>query len=200
MHLNSILMFRNYAKPHFKPGRKVLEIGPDGSPSTYCKLADCADLKWETIDMTGAGWITFKSVGEYDFGLPENSYDLVLSGQVIEHVRKPWVWLKEVARVCKPGGKVITINPVNWPYHEEPVDCWRAYPEGMKALYEDAGLAVELSTWESLEPATLLPRIPFPADYRRAYRGFWRRASRRIKWPVQRAYDCITIGTKLGNS
>ena len=59
--------------------------------------------------------------------------------------------MREVARVCKAGGIVITINPVSWPYHEAPIDCWRAYPEGMKALYEDSKLEVIFSGWESLE-------------------------------------------------
>jgi hypothetical protein len=26
-----------------------------------------------------------------------------------------------------------------WPFHEYPIDCWRAYPDGMTALYEEGG-------------------------------------------------------------
>jgi hypothetical protein len=37
---------------------------------------------------------------------------------VMEHVRKPWV--KELA------------SPVSWPFHEYRIDCWPAYPEGMR--------------------------------------------------------------------
>ena len=66
-------------------------------------------------------------------------------------MRKIWLWIKELTRVCKVGGLVITINPVSWPYHEHPIDCWRAFPEGMRALYEDASLEVLLSIFESLE-------------------------------------------------
>lgn len=62
---------------------------------------------------------------EYEFPIPSDSYDIVLSGGVIEHVRKVWVWIREVARVCKIGGLVITVAPASWPYHVAPIDCWR---------------------------------------------------------------------------
>jgi hypothetical protein len=120
-----------------------------------------------------------------------------LSGQVIEHVRKPWRWIPELARVTRRGGLVITINPVSWGYHEAPIDCWRMFPEAMRALYEAAGLIVELSEWGSLETP----------QYRRFIPGVsreWQSRKRRIMYrmlgplgfPVERAYDTITIGRK----
>ena len=129
---------------------------------------------------------------------PSDAYDIVLSGQVIEHVRKIWLWIKELARVCKVGGLVITINPVSWPYHEHPIDCWRAFPEGMQALYEDASLEVLLSIFESLEATQYRRHIPGrssewqPRLLRNAYRILGR-----IGFPVECAYDTITIGKKV---
>lgn len=99
----------------------------------------------ETVDLFPEPRLTYVATDEYAFPIPDESYDLVLSGQVFEHVRKIWVWMKELSRVCKAGGTVITINPVSWPYQEAPIDCWRAYPEGMCALYDDASLDVSLS-------------------------------------------------------
>jgi SAM-dependent methyltransferase len=147
MHENSMLLFRKYALTYFdKPDMRILEIGP-GWPSEYEAEINKAP-KWDTLDW---GNSTFKLVSEYEFGLPSNTYDLVISGQVIEHVRKIWKWMPEAARVCKPGGIVITINPVSWPYHTAPYDCWRIYPDGARALYEDAGLHTILSVFESLD-------------------------------------------------
>jgi hypothetical protein len=34
------------------------------------------------------------------------------------------------------AGMSSSVNPVSWVFHEAPVDCWRIYPEGMKALLE----------------------------------------------------------------
>jgi hypothetical protein len=106
-----------------------------------------------------------------------------------------WLWIKEASRVCKIGGKVITINPVSWPYHEAPVDCWRIYPEGMKALCEEASLRVLHSSFESLEVAG--KKRPGVSPQHQAPR--WRLANRAfglMGFPVECAFDTITIAEK----
>lgn len=152
MHLNSQLLFRKYAPFYFRDYQRVLEIGPDGFPSTYRRLLGNPTLDWQTLDITGDPRLTYQARDEYTFPMPSGLFDVVISGQVIEHVRKTWVWMQEVARVCKPGGYVITVNPVSWGYHEAPIDCWRIYPEGMRTLYSEAGLDVSECKAESLEP------------------------------------------------
>jgi len=114
-------------------------------------------------------------------------------------VAKIWRWMPELARVTKPGGLVITISPTSWPYHEAPIDCWRMYPEGMKALCDDAGLVVEKSFYESLELPDSIRSIPGrspewqPPRLRLAYRILGK-----LGFPVERAYDTITIARKPG--
>ena len=199
MHENSRLLFAEFAAKHFLPGLKVLEVGPDGFPSTYETLVAHRVAEWSTVDLAGDRGLTFRSTTEYSFPIPDAAYDIVLSGQVLEHVRKPWIWIREVARVCKPDGLVITICPVSWTYHEAPIDCWRVYPEGMKALYEEAGLRVVLSRWDSLEspgckayrPGVSLAHQPQTWTWR-----LMRRIGPRFGMPVERAYDTITIGRK----
>lgn len=198
MHDNSKRMFLRYALPLFGQRTRVLEIGPDGTPGTYQKLVEnalggpCA--AWHTIDLAGRPGMTHAANDEYSFPLADDSYDLVLSGQVLEHVRKPWRWLPELARVCRPGGHVVTLSPVSWPYHEAPVDCWRAYPAGLRALCEEAGLEVQDCRWESLEPRSLLPRFPRPTIEHEP--GLLFRVARFVGWPLARSFDAITIGKK----
>jgi len=153
MHLNSLLLFKKYAGRYFKPGISVLEVGPNSIPTRYHSAVHDPTVKWHLLGLETArfGHLDFRSKDGYNYPLTDNSYDIVLSGQVLEHVRKIWVWIKELARICKKGGYVITINPVSWEYHEAPIDCWRVYPEGMKALYEEANLKVILSVAENLE-------------------------------------------------
>ena len=152
MHRNSLLLFDRYARSHFKPGTRVLEIGPDVVSEFERKVAD-PTIKWETIDIFEHPRLTYTAKGLYEFPIPDQTFDVVFSAQVLEHVKAVWRWIREVARVCKSGGVVITINPVNWGYHEVPVDCWRVYPEGMRALYDEGGLNMELCKYESLESA-----------------------------------------------
>lgn len=200
MHTNSKLLFEKYARSYFRPGMRVLEIGPDKFPSTYQAIVGDDSLVWETLDLHQSPQLTFCASSEYRFPILDNTYDIVLSGQVIEHVRRIWLWMQELVRVCKVGGFVITINPVSWPYHEAPVDCWRAFPEGMKALYEDSSLEVLLSLWDSLEIPNYRRYIPgrSPEDQSFKARTAYRILGR-LGLPVERAYDAITIGKKLDN-
>ena len=199
MHLNSRLLFERYAREHFRGGTKVLEIGPDGRPSTYESIVGDGSIEWDTLDLREGPGMTFRATSEYSFPIADGAYDMVLSGQVIEHVRLIWVWMREVARVCKAGGLVITINPVSWPFHQAPVDCWRIYPDGMRALYEDAGLDVLFSRWESLEATEFSSHLPgrsYPARYRLPWVKDAFRALGEAGFPVERAYDTVTIGRK----
>jgi SAM-dependent methyltransferase len=205
MHLNSRLMFENIARQHFHPGMKVLEIGPDAFPTTYQSIVDDSSIGWDTIDIKEKHNVTFTAESEYSFPIADGAYDIVLSGNVIEHVRRIWVWIREVTRVCKPGGLVITITPVSWPYHAVPYDCWRIYPEGMTALYEDAGLEVVFArhgSWEAREYASHIPGRSHPARYPPPRWPDWVqdafRALSRAGFPVERAYDTIAIGRKPG--
>jgi 2-polyprenyl-3-methyl-5-hydroxy-6-metoxy-1,4-benzoquinol methylase len=77
-------------------------------------------LSRETLDVFKDPRLTHVVASEYSFPVEDERYDVVISGQVIEHVRKMWVWMREVSRVCKVGDVVITINPGGWPYHEAP--------------------------------------------------------------------------------
>lgn len=197
MHDNSKLMFEEYARPYFRSGMRVLEIGPEAVPSTYQKIIADPSIVWHTLDLRDEPLLTYHSSSEYEFPVDSASYDIVLSGQVLEHVRRIWVWMRELARVCKKGGLVITINPVSWPYHEAPVDCWRVFPDGMRALYEDASLEVELSKWDSLEPVPGRRRLPGRSAAAQTPRR--RLAYRMLSltgFPVECAFDTITVGRK----
>jgi hypothetical protein len=197
MHPNSMLLFEKYALPYIKQNMKVLEIGPDLFPSTYQQLSRDITQTWHTLDMLDDPKLTYPKSGEYEFAIPDGAYDVVLSGSVIEHVRKPWKWVPELARVTKSGGLVITVNPVSWWYHEQPVDCWRMYPEGMKALYEDAGLTVLMSRFESLEALNYRRHIAGISEtFQSRKRRFLNRAFGPFGFPVERAIDTITIGRK----
>lgn len=200
MHRNSWMMFDRYGAEYIPPGSRVLEIGPDTVPtSTYRQRTGVDVACWDTLDFAGRPGVTYGTTDPYRFPLPDDSYDVVLSGQVIEHVPKTWRWMPELARVVRPGGVVITVAPVSWPYHEAPVDCWRMYPEGLKALYDDAGLDVLVAEWGSVELEPLVDRLPKTLKRR----TLWQHLSTSILFlhnhsPVsmQGAFDTILVGRK----
>ena len=199
MHRNSWKIFERYGVGYIGNGDRVLEIGPDGFPSTYQSGITAAVACWETLDFAGRPGVTYGTEDPYHFPIRDDSYDVVLSGQVIEHVPKTWRWMPELARVTRPGGVVITVAPISWPYHEAPVDCWRIYPDGLKALYDDAGLTVELAEWGSVELEPVVRRLPKPLQRQ----ALWQQLSTSILLlhnhaPVrtQGAFDTIVVGRK----
>ncbi|WP_346237854.1 class I SAM-dependent methyltransferase [Niabella insulamsoli] len=44
-------------------------------------------------------------------GIADNSFDFVISFQVIEHIKNDTLFVKEIHRVLKPGGKLIVTTP-----------------------------------------------------------------------------------------
>ena len=196
MHPNSQLLFEKYAKPLFQSHMRVLEIGPDQHPSTYKQVVGNDAIAWETLDMISNEELTYRAESEYAYPIPSETFDIIISAQVIEHVRKIWLWVEELARICKVGGYIITIGPVSWPYHEAPVDCWRIYPEGMKALYEEAGLTVKLSVSETLEVKSTASRRMVPATSFIPQPIYKSVVKRLLGWPIPYSIDTITIGVK----
>lgn len=74
--------------------------------------------------------------------LATSSADVVICGQVFEHVEYFWITILEISRILKPNGLLCLIVPSGGPEHRFPVDCWRVYPDGLRAIAEFGRLAV----------------------------------------------------------
>lgn len=76
------------------------------------------------------------------FPLENNSFDSVVCFQVLEHVFEPDNFIMEIARVLKPGGKLMLTVPFVWPLHEEPYDYGRYSYWALKYLLKQHGLEI----------------------------------------------------------
>ncbi len=63
------------------------------------------------------------------------TYDVVVSVDVFEHVRRPWLAADEITRILRPGGLSYTSTLFSWRYHPVPVDYWRFTPECLEFLF-----------------------------------------------------------------
>lgn len=120
-------------KPHRAAFTKVSSyIGLDRPSEPYVGSPRAAARK-AAIDLHGsAEALPFQA----------SSFDTVAAFQLIEHLPEPMSFLRETARVLKPGGKVILTLPLINPVHEAPYDFFRYTPYGMEHLCTKAGLRI----------------------------------------------------------
>ena len=65
------------------------------------------------------------------------AFDVVVSSQRLDHVTRPWRWMAELSRICAPGGLIYVCAPNTWGHNDYPLDCWRVWPDGLRALFTD---------------------------------------------------------------
>ena len=73
----------------------------------------------------------------------DESFDAVLSTQVLEHAEDPRLYLAESFRVLKPGGRMLLSTHGVFVYHPDPDDYWRWTCAGLRQVVTDAGFEVE---------------------------------------------------------
>lgn len=84
------------------------------------------------------------------------------------HKNSEALFNKYALNLFQPNLKVLEIGPerqlytkrnidivcpgITTPYHEDPIDCWRIWPEGFNALFTYAGLTDIRGIWEHIIP------------------------------------------------
>lgn len=71
--------------------------------------------------------------------IADESVDVILCTETLEHVPEPAVFLAEAARCLKVGGRLILTVPFAARWHYIPHDYWRFTPSGLQRLLEAAG-------------------------------------------------------------
>ena len=107
-----------------------------------------------------------------DGSLPaaDESFDAVLSTQVLEHAADPGLYLSESFRVLRPGGQLLLSTHGVFVYHPDPVDYWRWTCAGLRRQVTEAGFEVTrfegvfglAATGLQLFQDTLYWRLPRP--------------------------------------
>lgn len=148
MHLNSLNIMREFVDKYL-PDRelKILDLGSRvvaGQTQLGSYHQFCTNKKWHYtgVDVVAGENVDIVMTDGYKFPFADGEFDVILSGQTIEHMEYPWVWFQELARVLKQGGVCCIIAPALFREHRYPIDTYRYYPDGMKALAKWSGLEV----------------------------------------------------------
>jgi len=125
------------------PGRRILDLGSGmGGTSVALALAGAAPLAFE-YNRAYCDIIRLRA-GRYDVALPvvngagerlpfaDASFDLAIAWDVVEHVQDPALLLSELARILRPGGRVLltVINRFAYrdPHYHLPLLNWLPRP------------------------------------------------------------------------
>ena len=115
-----------YLVPHLRPGLAVLDVGCGPGTITVDLARRVApgrvlglDVSADPLDEARAlaareGVAVEFAVGDvYALDLPDDSVDVVHAHQVLQHLTDPVAGLREMARVCRPGG-VLAVRDVDY--------------------------------------------------------------------------------------
>jgi len=99
------------------------------------------------------------------------AFDAAINIVTLEHVLHPGRVLCEMARVLKPGARLLLVAPLEWEEHQQPHDYYRFTRYGLRHLLTEAGY-VELDIRPVGGVFRLLSRrllaaaafVPFPFD------------------------------------
>lgn len=116
----------------------ILDYGCGGSP--YRLLFPNADYRRADIGSGDDLDYELDSTGH----IPESAatFDLILSTQVVEHVKDPAVYFAECYRLLKPGGRVICTTHGTFEEHGCPADYQRWTVFGLQRDLEAAGFRI----------------------------------------------------------
>src|SRR5262245_40211042 len=145
---------------------KFLPIYQQFFPDAKITASDISDVALERAQQRHPA-ASFISMTDERISLPDASFDLVTSIEVIEHVLDAHATMREIVRLAKPGGWIVLTTPcanrysLEWTYNfltggfkpshdgygkfssEDPEHLRRLKDEHVRALFHEAGAKVD---------------------------------------------------------
>ena len=125
----------------------ILDVGSldnSGDNYNYRSIFDNPNWRYTGLDFEKGDNVDILVEDIYNWGeIQDKSFDVVISGQLFEHLGFFWLTMSEIERAMKKGGLCCIIAPSGGPRHGvSDSDCYRFYEDGMVALANYAELDV----------------------------------------------------------
>jgi cephalosporin hydroxylase len=136
MHPESYQEMSRLVSTYLRPDQRlrVLDVGSYDVNGTYRSLFANELWTYEGADLQVGPNVDHVLTDPYHWSLGNESFDVVISGQTFEHIPFFWLAWKEMVRVLHRDGLIFLIAPSSGWEHRHPVDCWRFYRDGFRAL------------------------------------------------------------------
>ena len=130
-------------------GSRVLDVGAGTCPYrklfSHCEYYSQDFKKYDGVKLGGTcsyGNIDIVSSIE-DIPVEDESFDVILCTEVLEHVPEPMLAIKEMARILKPGGHIFITAPLGSGLHQLPYHYYGGFtPQWYKCFFQKNGLKV----------------------------------------------------------
>jgi SAM-dependent methyltransferase len=134
-------LYSKYIAGEFRDSRaqiNTVDVGSccigELSKSSYRSIFSDPKFSYLGIDIAPGPGVDLVLKNPYEIPLQDAYADLVISGQMFEHCEFFWLTFKEMVRILKRDGLLFLIAPSMGGIHRYPVDCYRFYPDGYRAL------------------------------------------------------------------
>lgn len=107
----------------------------------------------------------YPEVDAMQLSYPDNKWDVVLSDQMLEHVKKPWVAAEEMCRVLKPGGMLICTTCFMQRWHPPKV-YFTFHTDGLLALFEEKLKKIHCNGWGNRDANDMFNHNPHEKMWR----------------------------------
>lgn len=150
---------------------RILDLGSRKSGPrhrTHRPLLTAYDHEYVGADISPGDNVDLVMAKPYRIPVKSNSFDVVMTNQVFEHLAFPWTLFLEICRIVKPGGLIFIVAPSRGQLHGK-TDCWRYYPDSMRS-FAAIGRMELLEVYVDLPPNRKGVRRP---DYKALADNWW---------------------------
>lgn len=108
----------------------------------------------------------------HNLPFPDESFEVIVCSEMLEHADDPRRVISEIHRVLKPKGLAVLTTRFAFPVHDAPNDYWRFTPYGLRKLFSEFEImevATEGGPFYAI--AVQLQRILFQTDMSKIIKG-----------------------------
>jgi SAM-dependent methyltransferase len=117
-----------YLQIFFDKNIKILDIGSQDINGSYKTLFNHKCWNYTGLDMSEGKNVDIIAKDVYNWReIKSNYFEIVITGQTLEHIKYPWFTMCEISRILKYDGLCCIIVPSSGPEHKYPIDCYRFF-------------------------------------------------------------------------
>lgn len=137
MHRSSLLRMQYFVENYLTSEKpiSILDVGSYDVNGSYKQFFNAPHFTYTGLDIEQGPNVDIVTKYPYQWReIKDNSFDVIISGQALEHTEFFWITVAEMVRVLRPEGLICIIVPRDFVRHRYPVDCYRFDTDGMIAI------------------------------------------------------------------